>query len=56
LGWLLLPQEQIVEIWPGRQFPDEHLPVPKRLEGATKLEGGTLLLGLLMDLEEIWRG
>jgi len=56
LGWLLLPQEQVVEVWPGRQSPEAPLPEPQRLEGVTELDGGMVLPGLLLDLEEIWRG
>jgi Uma2 family endonuclease len=56
LGWLLLPQEQAVEVWPGRQFPKGPLPEPQRLEGITELDGGMVLPGLRLDLEEIWRG
>jgi len=56
LGWLLLPQEQVVEVWPGRQSPEGPLPEPQRLEGVTELDGGMVLPGLLLDLEEIWRG
>ena len=56
LGWLLLPQEQVVEVWPGRQSPDGALPEPQRLEGVSELDGGMVLPGLRLDLEEIWRG
>jgi Uma2 family endonuclease len=52
LGWLLLPQERAVEIWPAAEGgePGE----PRRLEGATKLDGGTVLPGLRLDLAELW--
>ncbi|MEI6030890.1 MAG: Uma2 family endonuclease [Synechococcaceae cyanobacterium ELA739] len=56
LGWLLLPQEQVVEVWPGRQSSDGPLPEPQRLEGVSELDGGMVLPGLRLDLEEIWRG
>ena len=56
LGWLLFPQEQVVEVWPGRQSPEGPLPEPQRLEGVTELDGGMVLPGLRLDLEEIWRG
>jgi Uma2 family endonuclease len=56
LGWLLLPQEQAVEVWPGRQSPEGRLPEPQRLEDVKELDGGMVLPGLLLDLEEIWRG
>jgi len=49
LGWLLLPEQRAVEIWqPGAE--------PQRLEGAQVLEGGALLPGLRLELEEIWAG
>jgi Uma2 family endonuclease len=49
LGWLLLPEQRAVEIWqPGAE--------PQRLEGAQVLEGGELLPGLRLELEEIWAG
>ncbi|MFM7454021.1 MAG: Uma2 family endonuclease [Cyanobium sp.] len=44
LGWLLFPEQRAVEIWPGAQ----------RLANATRLEGGELLPGLVLALEEIW--
>ena len=55
LGWLLLPQEQVVEVWPSRQSPEAPLPESQRLDGVTELDGGIVLPGLLLDLEEIWR-
>jgi len=49
LGWLLLPEQRAVEIWqPGAE--------PQHLEGAQVLEGGELLPGLRLELEEIWAG
>ncbi|MFM8604191.1 MAG: Uma2 family endonuclease [Cyanobium sp.] len=44
LGWLLFPEQRAVEIWPGAQ----------RLAIATRLEGGDLLSGLVLELAEIW--
>lgn len=47
LGWLLFPEPRAVEIWrPGAE--------PERLEPAAVLEGGDLLPGLRLELEEIW--
>lgn len=47
LGWLLYPEQRAVEIWrPGAE--------PERLEPAEVLEGGDLLPGLRLELEEIW--
>lgn len=48
LGWLLIPEQQVVEVWPAHGEP-------QRFEGAGKLEGGALLPGLQIALEEIWR-
>ena len=49
LGWLLLPAERAVEIWPASGEP-------QRLEQATHLEAGSEFPGLCLDLEEIWPG
>jgi Uma2 family endonuclease len=47
LGWLLFPEQRAVEIWrPGAE--------PQRLETAEVLEGGDVLPGLRLELEEIW--
>jgi len=51
LGWLLFPEQRAVEIWRAN---GEGEPGPQRLEGATQLEGGALLPGLVLELEEIW--
>ena len=48
LGWLLLPDEQTVEIW--RVDRSE----PERVEQASQLDGGLLFPGLVIDLAEIW--
>jgi Uma2 family endonuclease len=48
LGWLLLPDEQAVEIWGGDQAE------PERIEQASQLDGGALFPGLVIDLAEIW--
>jgi Uma2 family endonuclease len=54
LGWLLFPEQQAVEIWQAGD--DEVTPaVPRRLGRATVLDGGDLLPGLVLDLEEIWQ-
>jgi Uma2 family endonuclease len=53
LGWLLFPEERAVEIWLAR--PDAGVPsAPQRLENALRLEGGEVLPGLVLELEEIW--
>jgi Uma2 family endonuclease len=47
LGWLLFPEQRVVELWrPGAE--------PQRIESAEVLEGGDLLPGLRLELEEIW--
>jgi Uma2 family endonuclease len=47
LGWLLFPEQRAVEIWrPGGE--------PQRIESAEVLEGGDVLPGLRLELEEIW--
>lgn len=51
LGWLLLPDQQAVEIWPASGGGD-----PQRIEAATSLDAGPLFAGLQIDLLEIWRG
>ena len=49
LCWLLLPHERAVEIWWGGQQG-----MAKRLENASRLDGGEVSEGLVLDLEEIW--
>ncbi|MFM7550189.1 MAG: Uma2 family endonuclease, partial [Cyanobium sp.] len=51
LGWLLVPEQQAVEIWPATGGGD-----PRRIEGATSLDAGSLFPGLQIDLLEIWQG
>ncbi len=49
LGWLLLPEERAVEIWrEGQQGMGE------RLDNASRLDGGELEEGLVLELAEIW--
>ena len=53
LGWLLFPEQRAVEIWPAR--PEAGVATaPQRLESAMRLEGGAVLPGLALELEEIW--
>ena len=53
LGWLLFPEQRAVEIWPAR--PEAGVATaPQRLENAMRLEGGAVLPGLVLELEEIW--
>jgi Uma2 family endonuclease len=49
LGWLLLPEEQAVEIWSAQGEP-------QRLDRVQQLEAGSLFPGLKLDLAEIWAG
>ncbi|MEB3352614.1 MAG: Uma2 family endonuclease [Cyanobacteriota bacterium] len=49
LGWLLLPQQRAVEVWP-QSGP------PTRQEEARVLIAGPGFPGLELDLEEIWAG
>ena len=48
LGWLLIPEEQAVEI---RTATGE----PYRIAAVTHLDGGELLPGLRLELQEIWQ-
>jgi Uma2 family endonuclease len=55
LGWLLFPQQRAVEIWPAR--PEAGVATaPQRLENAMRLDGGDVLPGLVLELEEICAG
>jgi Uma2 family endonuclease len=54
LGWLLFPEQKAVEIWQAEA--EGPVPGPRRLEPASRLEGGTLFPGLVLELEEIWAG
>ena len=49
LGWLLLPGERAVEVWPASG-------APRRMEQAELLEGGSDFPGLRLELGEIWAG
>jgi Uma2 family endonuclease len=49
LGWLLLPHEQAVEVWPASGEP-------QRLEACDRLEAGPQFPGLQLQLAEIWAG
>jgi Uma2 family endonuclease len=53
LGWLLFPEQRAVEIWPARPEAGEPT-APQRLEIAMRLDGGAVLQGLVLELEEIW--
>jgi len=49
LGWLLIPEQQAVEVWPASGGGD-----PLRIDVATSLDAGSLFPGLQIDLLEIW--
>jgi len=49
LGWLLIPDQQAVEIWPASNAGE-----PQHVEAATELDAGPLFPGLRIDLREIW--
>jgi len=49
LGWLLLPEEQAVEVWAASGEPTRHAQ-------AQHLDGGPEFHGLTLDLSEIWAG
>ena len=55
LGWLLLPEQRAVEIWLARPAAGVAT-APQRLENVLRLEGGDVLPGLVLELEEIWAG
>ena len=49
LGWLLIPDQQAVEIWPASGAGD-----PQRVEAAAELDADPLFPGLRIALEDIW--
>ena len=51
LGWLLIPDQQAVEIWPANRAGE-----PPRVEEASELDAGPVFPGLRIDLHEIWIG
>jgi Uma2 family endonuclease len=55
LGWLLFPEQRTVEIMPARPEAGVAM-VPQRLENAMRLDGGDVLPGLVLELQEIWAG
>lgn len=55
LGWLLFPEQRAAEIWLARPAAGV-APAPQRLENVLRLEGGDVLPGLVLELEEIWAG
>lgn len=55
LGWLLIPEQQSVEVWPacGAGEPAQG---PTRIDAATSLDAAPLFPGLQIELQEIWVG
>jgi Uma2 family endonuclease len=51
LGWLLIPEQQAVEIWRASNDPGA---APERLEPSTARLEDPLLPGLQLDLAELW--
>ena len=49
LGWLLLPDEQAVEVWSASGSP-------QRLASVDVLDAGAEFPGLQLQLAEIWAG
>lgn len=49
LGWLLIPHDQAVEVWPASG-------APHRLASADVLDAGAEFPGLQLHLAEIWAG
>ena len=51
LGWLLIPDQQAVEIWQATGAGE-----PQRMEVASELDAGPVFPGLRIALHEIWIG
>ena len=49
LGWLLIPHEQAVEVWPASG-------APQRLASVDVLDAGAEFPGLQLQLADIWAG
>ena len=49
LGWLLIPHQQAVQVWPASGEP-------QRFEGITLLEAGAEFPDLQLRIDEIWAG
>ena len=49
LGWLLIPHQRAVEVWPASG-------APQRFEGITILEAGPAFPDLQLHLDRIWAG
>ena len=50
LGWLLIPEQRAVEVWPADTSQ------PERIAPATTLDASPHFPGLQIDLAEVWQG
>ena len=51
LGWLLIPEEQAVEVWGPQQAGAE---TPQRIAPASSISADPLFPGLVINLDELW--
>ena len=51
LGWLLIPEEQAVEVWAPQQAGAE---TPQRIAPASGISADPLFPGLVINLDELW--
>jgi Uma2 family endonuclease len=51
LGWLLIPEEQAVEVWGPQQVGAE---TPRRIAPASSISADPIFPGLVINLDELW--
>ena len=51
LGWLLIPEEQAVEVWGAQQAGAE---TPQRIVPASSISADPIFPGLVINLDELW--
>lgn len=51
LGWLLIPEEQAVEVWGAQQAGAE---IPQRIAPASSISADPIFPGLVINLDELW--
>jgi Uma2 family endonuclease len=51
LGWLLIPEEQAVEVWSPQQAGAE---APQRIAPASSISADPIFPGLVINLDELW--
>ena len=51
LGWLLIPEEQAVEVWGPQQAEAE---TPQRIAPASSISADPIFPGLVINLDELW--